>query len=71
MTYKIEISIDVIVHATEDISKIFQSFEDVLELKEEGFTSDEIEGHYENPIIMLKANIVKNQAQNLMKKILE
>ncbi len=71
MTYRIEISIDVIIHATEDISKIFQSFEGVLGLREEDFAIDEMEGHYENPIIMLRANIVKKQAQNLMKRILE
>ena len=71
MVHKIEIAIDVIVHATEDISKIFQSFEDVLNLKEEDFTLEEIEGHYENPIIMIKAKIVKKQAQNLMSRILE
>jgi len=71
MVHKIEITIDVIVHATEDISKIFQSFEDVLNLKEDDFTLEEVEGHYENPIIMLKAKIVKKQAQNLMSKMLE
>lgn len=71
MAHKIEITIDVIVHATEDILKIFQSFEDVLNIKEEDFTIEEIEGHYENPIIMLKAKIVKKQAQDLMSKILE
>ena len=32
MIHKIEIAIDVIIHATEDISKIFQSFNDVLEI---------------------------------------
>ena len=71
MAHKIEITIDVIVHATEDISKIFQSFEGVLNLKEDDFTLEEVEGHYENPIIMLKAKIVKKQAQNLMSKMLE
>ena len=71
MVHKIEITIDVIIHATEDISKIFQSFEDVLNLKEDDFTLEEVEGHYENPIIMLKAKIVKKQAQNLMNKMLE
>ena len=71
MVHKIEITIDVIVHATEDISKIFQSFEDVLNIKEDDFTLEEVEGHYENPIIMLKAKIVKKQAQNLMNKMLE
>ena len=71
MVHKIEITIDVIIHATEDISKIFQSFEDVLNLKEDDFALEEVEGHYENPIIMLKAKIVKKQAQNLMSKMLE
>ena len=71
MVHKIEITIDVIVHATEDITKIFQSFEDVLNLKEDDFMLEEVEGHYENPIILLKAKIVKKQAQNLMSKMLE
>jgi RNA binding exosome subunit len=68
MVHKIEITIDVIVHATEDMAKIFQSFEDVLEIAEEDFTIEETEGHYENPIILLNAKIVKKQAQNLMDK---
>ena len=71
MVDKLEITIDVIVHATEDISKIFQSFEDVLDIQEEDFTIEEVNGHYENPIIMLNANLVKKQAQNFMKKLLE
>ncbi len=37
MLDKIEVTIDVIVHATEDISKIFQAFEELLDLKEEEF----------------------------------
>ena len=71
MAHKIEITIDVIVHATEDNSKIFQSFEDVFDIKEETFTIEETEGHYENPIIMLNVKIVKKQAQNFMNKLLE
>ena len=71
MTNKIEITIDVIVHATEDISKIFQSFDEILEVKEEEFTMIETTGYFENPIIMLKANLVKKQAQNLIKKIMK
>ena len=34
MIHKVEITVDVIVHATEDILRIFQSFEDYLDLKE-------------------------------------
>jgi RNA binding exosome subunit len=70
MIDKIEITIDVIVHATEDISKIFQSFE-LLNLKEDDFTIQETFGHFENPIIMLNAKIIRKQAQSFMKKLLE
>ncbi|QDI89169.1 exosome protein [Candidatus Nitrosopumilus sp. SW] len=70
MNDKIEITIDAIVHATEDISKIFQSFE-ILELKEEDFTVNETTGHYDNPILLLYAKIVKKQALNFLKKLVE
>jgi RNA binding exosome subunit len=69
MISKIEVTIDVIVHATEDISKIFQSFEEVLELKEEDFTILETLGHFDNPIIMLNTKIQKKQARNFVKKL--
>lgn len=71
MIDKIEITMNVIVHATEDILKIFQSFEEVLELKEEEFTMNETIGHYENPIVLLNAKIVKKQAQNFIRKLNE
>lgn len=71
MIDKIEVAIDVIVHATENISKIFQAFDEVLDLKEEDFTISETTGHFDNPITVLKAKIEKKQAQNFIKKILE
>ena len=71
MVHKIEITIDVIVHATEDISKILQSFDEVLEIKEEEFTSIETTGYFENPIIILSAKLVKKKGQNFIKKMLE
>ena len=71
MIDKIEITVDVIIHATEDVSKIFQSFEKVLKLKEDDFTIEESIGHYENPIVMLNAKIVKKQAQDFTHKLVE
>ena len=71
MIDKLEITIDVIVHATEDISKIFQSFNDVLEIEEESFSITETTGYYENPIIMLNAKLVKKQAKSFMEKFLK
>ena len=71
MVHKIEITIDVIVHATEDISKILQSFDEILEIEEEEFTSIETTGYFENPIIILSAKLVKKQGQNFIKKMIE
>ena len=71
MIGKIEVTIDVIVHATEDISRIFQSFEDLLGLKKEEFTINKTTGYFENPITMLNVKIIKKQAKNFMKNLLE
>lgn len=70
MNDKLEITVDAIVHATEDISKIFQSFE-ILDLKEEDFGINETTGHFDNPIIMINAKITKKQALNFIKKLVE
>ena len=71
MPDKIEVTIEVIVHATEEISKIFQSFEEFFNLNEEDFTIKETTGYFENPIIILNTKIVKKRAQQFMKKLLE
>lgn len=71
MADKIEVTIDVIVHATEDISKIFQSFEEILEVVEEDFNTVETTGYFENPIILLNSKLVKNQAQEFIKKLVK
>ena len=70
MINKIEITVNVIVHATEDISRIFQTLEEILKLKEDDFATEESTGHYENPIIMLTAKIVKKQAQDFIQELL-
>ena len=71
MVDKLEITIDVIIHATEDISKIFQSFNAIFEINEEDFTVKETTGYFENPIIMLNVKLVKKQAKIFMKKFLK
>ena len=71
MIDKLEITIDVIVHVTEDISKIFQTFKEVLEIDEENFLITETTGYYENPIILLNTKLVKKQAKAFMKKFLK
>ena len=70
MTDRIEITMDVIIHATEDAKKIFLAFEEMLGLDEDDFSIQKTTGHFDNPIIILNSKIVKKQAQNLIKRIL-
>ncbi|MBI5860018.1 MAG: exosome protein [Nitrosarchaeum sp.] len=69
MVDKLEVTIDVIIHATEDISKFLKSFEEIFELKEEDFIVNQTTGHFENPITILNAKIEKNQAQKFIEKL--
>ena len=66
MADKIQVSIDVIVQATEDISKLFSAFEQVLKIKKEQFSIIETKGHFDNPIVLLNAIIGKKQAKNFL-----
>lgn len=52
MSNKLEITIDVIVHATEDMTKIFQPFNEIFDIEEEIFNKTETTGYFENPIII-------------------
>jgi hypothetical protein len=71
MVNKLEVTIDVIIHATEDISKFWKSFEEMFELKEEDFSVNQTTGHFENPITILNAKIEKNQAQKFVEKLVD
>jgi hypothetical protein len=68
---KLEITIDVIVHSTEDLAKFFESFNEMFELKEEEFSISNVMGHFENPITILRAKITKKPAREFLQKFLK
>jgi RNA-binding protein len=70
MVNKLEISVEIIVHATEDIKKILEPMEELFEIKEAEFSKTQLTGHFENPIIMLNTKITKNKAQNFISKLI-
>ena len=61
MVHKVTITIDVIVHATEDISKIIQSFE-IFNMHADDFAINQTSGYFDNPITIISAKIQKKQA---------
>ena len=68
---KLEVTIDVIIHATEDVVKFFKTFEELFDLEEEEFSVSKVTGHFENPISILRAKITKNSAKKFLGKFLE
>ena len=67
---KLEVTIDVIVHATEDASKFFEIFSEVFGLEEEVFSVSETSGHFENPITVISSKISKKPALQFLDKFL-
>ena len=68
MSLHAEIKIDVILHSTEDIDKIFESFLDNFNLEQKKFKIQNLTGHFDNPITLLSINLQKQDAQSFITK---
>jgi len=68
--HKLEVTIDVIVHATEDNSKFFESFNEVFGLDKEIFSMTELKGHFDNPITIISTKITKKLASDFLNTLL-
>ena len=69
MAETLEITIEIIVHATEDVEKILKAFYEQFNISEDEFSKQNLTGHFENPIILLNAKITKTKAKNFIKKL--
>ena len=68
--HKLEVTIDVIVHATEDNSKFFEAFSEMFGLDKEIFSITELKGHFDNPITIISGKITKKSALEFLDKLL-
>ncbi len=69
MSNKLEITIDVIIHATEDIKKFYDAFEESFGITKKQFDIQELTGHFDNPITILTVQITKDAARQIIDKI--
>ncbi|SRR5579885_311880 len=67
MANQIEVSIEIIFHATEDSKKIFEPFFEIFQVKEEEFSEEKIIGHYGNPILFFRTTITKKRAEEFVR----
>ena len=70
MITKINLKIEIIVHATEDYQKISDSLRDVFEIESSEITKKEFLGHFGNPILMLHIQMKNKRAGELIKKLI-
>ena len=68
MSMRAEVKIDVILHATENIDKIFESFLHNLNLERKNFEVQNLTGHFDNPITLLSINLKKKNAEKFISK---
>ena len=68
MSLRAEVKIDVILHATENIDKIFESFLHNLNLERKNFEVQNLTGHFDNPITLLSVNLKKKNAATFISK---
>ena len=69
MTHQLEITTEVILHATEDNKKIFEPIFDLFQIKEDEFTIEKTLGHYGNTILLAKMTLTKKRAEEFVKKL--
>ena len=70
MVTKINLKIEIIIHATEDYQKISDSLCDIFEIESSEITKKEFLGHFGNPILMLHIQMKNKKAEKLIKKLI-
>ena len=66
MQHKVSLAIEIILHATEDLTKIEKSLNDTFDTNFGQFEKEEIDGHFGNPITILKTKIAKNDTKKII-----
>ncbi len=69
MADKLEVTVEIIAHATEDVEKILDSFFELFKIPKDKFSRQNLTGHFDNPITLLRAKIKKKDAKSFLEKL--
>ena len=64
---QLEVKINLILHATENESKVLEKLESTFHIEQKNFQIEEIPGHFNNPIILISSKLKKKSAENVVK----
>jgi hypothetical protein len=71
MSLHVEVKIDVVLHATENQEKFFDSFLENFDIKQENFYIQNLTGHFDNPIALASTNLKKEGAKAFVIKFFD
>src|SRR3989304_266822 len=71
MADKLEVTVEIIAHATEDVEKILDSFFELFNIPKDEFSRQNLTGHFDNPITLLRAKIKKKDAKSFLEKLIQ
>jgi len=70
MPKQLEVTLEIIFHATEDSKKIFEPILELFQIKEEEFAQEKILGYYGNPITLAKTLLTKEKAEDFVRELI-
>ena len=70
MPKQIEVTLEIIFHATEDNRKIFEPILKLFQINEEEFAQEKILGYHGNPITLAKTVLTKEKAEDFVRELI-
>ena len=64
---QLEVKINLILHATENENKILEIIENIFHIEQKNFQIEQIQGHFNNPILVVSSKLKKKNAQKFVK----
>lgn len=61
-----EVTTEIIFHATEDTKKVLEPLEELFQIEENEFSTEKILGHYGNQILLVKNTLTKKRAMKFI-----
>ncbi len=61
-----EVTTEIIFHATEDTKKVLEPLGELFQLEENEFSTEKTLGHYGNPILLVKSTLTKKRAMKFI-----
>ena len=71
MTDRLHVTINTIIHATEDGSRIIENFGEFFGIEQDQIMLQNLTGHFDNPITMISIKLTKKDAKEFLTRLIK